>query len=260
MATFAVMMVRDEADIIEQTVTHLLGQVDTVIVADNLSVDDTRDILEDLAWRHPDEIILRSDPDPAYRQSAKMSALAAFAASLGANWVVPCDADEIWSHPEMALRDFLAQVPGDRAIVQADLYDHVATGLDLAEVNPVARLGWRRRESAKLHKVAVRPSVPVTIEMGNHGARYERPLQPIDGLVIRHFPYRSAEQMAGKVRNGWDALKAAPELPEGAGKHWRDYGRLQDGDPDAIGEIFRTWFWVADPTTQPDLIFDPCPL
>src|ERR671915_471580 len=46
---WAVAVVRDEADIIEATVTRMLRQVDHVLVADNQSVDGTDEV-----WAAPD--------------------------------------------------------------------------------------------------------------------------------------------------------------------------------------------------------------
>ena len=104
-------------------------------------------------------------------------------------------------------------------------------------------------------KVAARTRPAVTIHQGNHGADHG---ERVDGrLIVRHFPYRSVEQFVSKVRNG-AAAYAATDLPEHEGQHWRDYGRiLQDGGPDALADVFRQWFWQAEPTR--DLIFDPAP-
>ena len=52
-AVMAVTMVKDEADIIGRVITHLLEQeVDRVIVADNMSSDDTPQILAELASKY----------------------------------------------------------------------------------------------------------------------------------------------------------------------------------------------------------------
>lgn len=245
----AISMVKDEADVIAETVTHMLGQVDGVIVADNGSTDGTREILEQL----PVELI--DDPDPAYYQSAKMSRLAAIAGERGARWVIPFDADEIWYSPFGRIADALADRP--ETIATATLYDHVATAADEAGT-PVERIGWRRRDPAPLPKVAVRPALPVEIHQGNHGASYST--TSIDGLlVVRHFPYRSPEQFVTKARNG-AAAYAATDLPTNQGAHWRQYGALLEAHgPEVLHSVFRQWFWDADPEHNADLIFDPAP-
>jgi len=102
MTTAAVTMVRDEADIVEATVRHMLTQVDVVIVADNRSVDGTREILEGLP------VHLLNDPERGYYQSEKMARLAHMArVEHGADWVVPFDADEWWYSPHGRIGDVL---------------------------------------------------------------------------------------------------------------------------------------------------------
>ena len=75
MQVVAIMMVRDEDDVLAFTLEHLLAeQVDRIVVADNLSVDGTHEILEDYATVFPVTIV--DDPVLRYSQSAKMTALA----------------------------------------------------------------------------------------------------------------------------------------------------------------------------------------
>jgi glycosyltransferase involved in cell wall biosynthesis len=87
------MLVKDEADIIGTTVPHLLASVDEVIVSDNGSTDRT---LLELAEIGDGRITIFRDEEVGYYQSRKMSALADAARSRGHEWVLPCDADEIW--------------------------------------------------------------------------------------------------------------------------------------------------------------------
>ena len=79
-------MVKNEADIIEHTVRHLLSQgVDHVLVADNLSTDSTADVLASLSAELP--IHVAKDRDPAHYQALKMGLLADAARRAGADWV-----------------------------------------------------------------------------------------------------------------------------------------------------------------------------
>lgn len=243
--------VKDEADIIRPVVEHMLEQVDHVLIADNASTDGTREILEEL------DVEVIDDPEVGYFQSRQMSALAARAADAGAEWVVPFDADEWWYSPFSArIADLLTSTEWIGAsIMTAQLFDHVATGADPDDPNPVTRIQWRRSEAGKLPKVAARTRPRVTIHQGNHDADHGGRMDGL--LVVRHFPYRSVEQFVSKVRNG-AAAYAATDLPEDQGAHWRDYGRiLHEGGPDALADVFRTWFWQARPTR--DLVRDPAP-
>lgn len=257
----AIAMVRDEEDIIETTVRWMLEQTDLVIVADNGSKDQTREILNSL-----DGVVVLDDPKPGYYQARKMTRLARVAReTFGADWVVPFDADEIHVPTDRGLRlaDVLERFPDEVLVSEASLFDHVATSMDSDEANPVARIGWRRAERAPLRKIACRTSPNLMIHQGNHSAGYEgvEVVPMVSGHIeVRHFPYRSPEQMVRKALNGREAYEATT-LPADAGKHWRDYARLVDnGGPEALHDVFREWFWSADPDSDPGLFFDPCPL
>lgn len=273
MTVVAVTMVRDEDDVIRSTVAHMLDEVDAVVVADNLSTDRTREILDDLALDYGDRLEIVDDPDPAYEQSRKMTGLARYAAEeFGARWVVPFDADEWWYTPHAdRIADVLPTIPDRWHVVPADLFDHVATGLDPAEPDPIRRIGWRRRTPGPLPKVAARYRPDLVIEQGNHGAHYDEfaPASFDPVLVVRHYPYRSLEQFVRKVRNGAAAYRAAGDRQHpDHGAHWRQWGLILDEQgPEALEEIFRRWYWRADPREpvkiegerQPALLFDPPP-
>lgn len=270
-AVVGIAMVRDEDDIIGDVVQHMLAQVDALIIADNLSTDHTGRILELIA-DHNSNLVVYLDDEVGYQQSLKMSALARLAhEEFGAEWIVPFDADEVWYAPTPRLGDFLRTLPPGDDIVRARLFDHVCTGRDDPTIaSPTTRIQWRRSYVAPLPKVACRYRDGLTIEMGNHGANY----QDLGGRVsdrriaVRHFPYRSPEQVVRKVRNGAEAY-AATDLPEHFGAHWRQWGRILDlHGEDAIHDLFHTWYFRDEPDRpltiegeiQGPLLCDPAPV
>lgn len=257
MTVFGVALVRDEADIIKHTVLRMLDQVDEVIVADNGSVDGTREIVESLP------VILVDDPERGYYQSRKTTRLAHLAAEKGATWVVPFDSDEVWYSPfHERIADLLEGLAPQWLTADAKLYDHVATGRDdLEDTNPLTRIGYRRRDPGPMGKVACRIRPDLVINQGNHSASYDGGATGFtDHLVIRHFPYRSGEQMVRKAKNGAEAY-AATDLPEAQGNHWRKYGALieAEGAQAFIDDVYRKWFFVENPDADESLIYDPVP-
>jgi hypothetical protein len=254
---WAVGMVRDEADIIETVVRHLLAQgVERVVVADNLSTDGTREILEGLGRSHP--VTVLGDRLPEYYQAEKTTLLARRAARSGAGWIIPFDADEVWLSPTGTLAEWLAAC--EAAVVQAPMFNHVPTaGDDAGQSDPVRRLRWRKTEPNRLHKVAFRAQRRARLAYGNHGV--SRPGRRTPGLEIRHFPYRSEEQFVRKLRQGSAALYAS-DLSAQVGKHWRGLGTRDD---DALREAWHTLvetqnlpfeWWVP----SKGLVEDPVPL
>lgn len=241
-----VTMVRDEADIIGYTLFHLLAEgIDHLIVADNLSKDATRTILEELA-EDGAPITIVDDLEPGYYQDRKMTALARQAADMGASWVLPFDADELFYSRTGTIADTLTACGAD--VVQATGWDHIATLTDPDSRNPFRRITHRRPYPQKLPKVAFRPHPTAKLHMGNHDV--DHPGVKVGGVLeLRHFGYRSPEQFIRKVRNGKQAYDAT-DLHWNYGTHWRTRGGL----PDAAIEAE----WV-EMCNEPDLIEDPAP-
>jgi hypothetical protein len=195
-STAAAILCKDEEDVIETTVRHLVTQVDEVVVCDNLSTDGTRDILDQLERELG--IVVQTDAEVGFRQAEKTTQLAQDARARGHGWFIPVDADEIWySGDGRRIADFLDGVSLDVTFVKAAILNHVATALDPEdEPNPVRRLGWRQRQPLAYQwwKVACRCRPDLEIAMGNHSARTHGPGREETGLEIRHFPYRSSAQ------------------------------------------------------------------
>jgi glycosyltransferase involved in cell wall biosynthesis len=251
------MLVKDEADVIGHTLNHLLTQVDHVIVSDNLSTDDSRDIVSTVGGENPGRVTMLVDDDVAYYQSIKTSSLALRAFHMGHDWVIPCDADEVWySNDGRAIRDYLAGVAPDVRVIQAALFNHLPTlDDDVTIENPLKRIQWRQRERAPLWKVCARTGPGLFIDMGNHSAQFEGTGLTVQGAIeIRHFSWRSADQYLRKIRNG-EAAYAATNLGEEFGAHWRMF---KDVDDDAVRDHFLRWFLIDDPVAD-GLVLDPAP-
>lgn len=264
----AIMVVKDEEDIVGVTVEHLLLEVDHVYVLDNLSTDGTPGILNELARRYEGRLTLDVDREVGYYQARKMTALADRARLDGHAWVVPCDADEVWYSAFGRLGQIVVDHHHDGYdIITAEMFDHIATDDDVADEDPTVRIACRRQDRGAMPKVCARLVEGLEIQMGNHAVVFPSP-DPVvrtEGLTIRHFPYRSLDQFERKVVNGGRAY-AASDLPEEFGAHWRGYYRAwQAGGREATDEIFRAWFHQHDTRegfsdTGLRLIYDPAPV
>lgn len=248
------MLVRDEADIIEESVRHLCEQADAVYVLDNRSTDGTTEILRSLRQEGL-PIRITHDPEVGYFQSRKMTALAADAYARGHKWALPCDADELWSGTAGTCREYLGSIGPDVQIVKAALYDYLPPAQGLDGLHPFDAITYRRKAPGALPKVAARLHPRLTIHAGNHGADYGEgaPVFAVGGLVIRHFTWRSPEQYLRKIRNGIEAYNAT-DLPRSTGEHWR---MMEPHSDEEIVAHYDRWFTVPYPPDDETLIYDP---
>ena len=211
-AVWAVGVVRDEADVIGESVQHMLDQgVDRVLVADHMSTDGTRELLAEMSRRDA-RVLVAHDSEPGHFQMEKVTWLSQAAWWAGARWIVPFDADEFWFAESGSVAEFLR--PHDASIVRA----RTTNMLPLADVGPLRSREFLMNRAPGDDKVAFRAHPAVLVGPGNHGVC--RVGSTAVGLHVAHLPYRSPAQMARKYRVGAEALDAA-HAPVDQGWHWR---------------------------------------
>jgi hypothetical protein len=205
-------MCKDEEDVAERFVRHMCGQVDSMLIADNGSTDNTRSILSRLAKELPVQVV--DDYEVGYRQGEKITALAQQAGSDGACWIVAADFDELWTASDgtSTIKEVLERLRPKTMIAEAQWLTHNPNGTTTKE---------------RLPKVACRYHPNLVIDQGNHFASYGKPVERAIGLLkVDHYPWRTPEQALRKIRNGIAAYRAAPDLPEKYGTHWKELARI----------------------------------
>jgi hypothetical protein len=208
---WAVSMVKNEVDIIEETIRNLVAQgVDEVLVADNGSTDGTLEVLRALAADLPVHVTI--DPVRPYWQGEKLSHLARAATRMGASWVVPFDADELWKgHDGQTVAEVLRASTAD--LVEATWWDYLP--VEPAEGDSYAeRFRYRSTAPRPQVKVAFRADWLARLWIGSHHVTVPRRVMVERSLRVAHYQFRTPEQMVRKARDGAEAARLAGEPPD----------------------------------------------
>lgn len=243
-SVWAISVVRDELDVIPSAIEHLFSQgVDRVLVADNRSVDGTREYLQEIALKD-ERVHVALDEEPAHIQSEKMTLLAHFAQRRGADWLIPFDADEFWFARGSFLADYLRARPRETNVVRADFHHMVP---EVPSPSPFIEAKFVMDAAPSVPgKVAVRAHPLLEIWPGNHGASRVGNVER--GLHIAHAQYRSPVQIARKVRQGTSASTLTGEDLNWFSPHWAAGSSLSD---ETITEVFdRISRGLPDPRIQ----------
>ena len=241
------LLVRDEADVIEQNLEHHLAQgVDAFIVTDNGSLDDTLPILRRYEQRGLLELI--EEPAQTYAQAVWVTRMAERAAAINADWVIHADADEFWiaAQPGRRLRDVVAQLPQTEPVYRVQRWNAVLRRrqADLDRIH-VGQIRWYDSESRNSAgkplppKLLHRARSGVQIGQGNHSLRWpdlDVLIRSTNDLLILHVPLRGYRHYERKIQQGGRAYAANPDLPANIGYTWR-----QDHLNYLAGDLPKRW-------------------
>jgi hypothetical protein len=222
----ALMMVKDEIDVIEANIHYLSNQyLDKIYVYDNGSTDGTREKLSYLSVIY-NELVIKDDPIVGYYQSEKMNKWSNELFQKDIDVIIPIDADEIWysKNPEYTLGEAIRRSDADIFVARAE--DYVPTIFDdFTEKVFYKRIRHKKVHSDSFSSVAFNYSPEFYLEMGNHNVLNHPGERAYDVIGIKHYQYRSFSQFCKKVRNGKTAYDAT-NLPDYMGSHWRRLGAM----------------------------------
>jgi SAM-dependent methyltransferase len=208
-------MVKNEADVIEAFVRHNLSFMDALVIVDNDSIDDTREILVQLQ-REGLPIILFDDPVVGHFQAEIVTAAyRKVVPEFKPRFVFLLDADEFIVAPsrEVLYVQLRAMRPGTQAQYCWQTYIPAPTGPESDASDPLRSITHRKAvEHNPWSKpvIVTKPKIDMKlrIKQGNHGVTHAgRPLRKakLRDVTIAHFPVRSVDQFTSKILVGWIA-------------------------------------------------------
>lgn len=210
-------MVKDEVDVIVQTLQSALEWCDFIYIYENGSTDGTAEKVLDLSEKYPNIVIYRQDSLP-YSEGLRAEMYHHYKENYrDGDWICKLDADEIYiDNP----RQFLAQVPPEYLVVKSASFQYYITDKD-AELYyqnpslydddvPVEQKcryyinNWSEYRFFKYNnKLAWSPSEPWP-------SRRRKNIYPIR-IKLKHYQYRSPQQITKRLEN---RLKLATFLHE----------------------------------------------
>lgn len=226
---FGLMVACDEGDILPLQLRHHLSQgIERFIVVDNGSTDDTPDVLSSFP-----EVIWTREPGD-YDQATVLNRQVAQARELGAEWVVPLDADEFWTGVDARVADVLS-ASNESLVVE---FRHFVQRRDSSSPLTMTRRCLLQGVPPKF--AAVEMAMPPKrispvydlrpFLRGGHGP----PQVNTDRIVCLHAFIRSRSVLEKKAR--WGARKSWTPL---YGRRWSSI--LSAGSLDAEWELNTYW-------------------
>lgn len=222
----AVIMVKNEIDVIRDCCGHLSALFDDVVIIDHRSTDGTRQYLDDLS-AYSDRFHVYDFLEPGYYQTQIMTwAVKSFKECRNADWIFLLDADEVLpfenrSQFEEALNEYAST-----AIIKMHWKNLIPKDYSIDGI--IDRNYIEPNATSIYHKVAFQPSLlPISdyvIAQGNHtiyAGSTSKELPSTNAFCLYHIPIRSSKQLSFKVDQGTAAYtKMGRGRDKSFGTHW----------------------------------------
>ncbi len=227
------LLVRDEADIVEQNICfHLNHGVDFILALDNGSVDGTVEILE--KYQALGVLHLSHITKHTYEQSKWVSNLAKRAVTeYKATHLFHCDADEFWM-PKLG--NLKLHLPKKGEIYEVPLLNYLPNWHEknfwaserYVVTKPYLRVSRHRYDGSHRYLLNTQNGKILTtaqhtdVGQGNHFILSEgQSWNQINSITIHHFPIRSWKHFERKVINGGSSYQKNPDKSPDIGWQWK---------------------------------------
>lgn len=228
----ATLCVRDDADIVQDTIRNMLNQgVDKVYACTSGGAASRA-----VADLNSPQVWTIQEFDHEFHQATLMNLLGEYAGDNGAEWVIPFDADEYWGTlGGRNIADTLRALPRRVGKVYATLWHHQTWDDKVVPAERLPKVAYRWHPDARVH-------------MGQHDVDMPPGLDSINVLTVRHWQFRDYAHFKEKIAT-WCARLPAEDRARGAVSHLTQYdGATED-------ELAEAWNALCDRPT----VHDPIP-
>jgi glycosyltransferase involved in cell wall biosynthesis len=205
----ALLPVRDEGDIIRECLTHALSWADQIFVYDTGSIDDTYEIVEDMA--KADDRICPIGSEPVYYNENRVRGLlfnAARSKLRDGDWFLRIDADEFH---HVRPQEFVAKrVRSGEGVVYHQYYDFQLTHSEVEALSTDTAIAAERAKPLAERRRAYTVSVYAEPRMCRYRSSMRWPVDvsfPYNAgivarerLAIRHYPHRDPLQLERRCK------------------------------------------------------------
>ena len=201
----AVCMARNNGDVIHAFMEHLLALFDHAVIIDHRSTDGTKEYLDALADRYPQQLSLYHFLDEGFYQSELMTWIARNkAACREADWLFFLDTDEFLPFGDRSAFDAALYAFRDEAVIRMPWKNLAPVTYDDSSLHE--RSYYAAKQESVFCKIAFQPGLldpdDLIVLQGNHAlqrAGSGKKLKGRHAFPLLHVPITNREQYALKV-------------------------------------------------------------